>query len=52
MFDRVLNMPLNPIQDGGDKKAHYQFFPCNIYKRRNWPPGYLTFSFNFFTTLV
>ena len=36
----------NPIQygrgGGGElgwgKKAPYQFFPCNFYKRRNWAP--------------
>ena len=31
----------NPIQDGvgvgGAKSPPYQFFPCNFYKRRNWP---------------
>ena len=26
---------LNPIQNGEGKKAPYQFFPCNFYKRRN-----------------
>ena len=30
---------INPIQmgggGGGGKKAPYQFFPCNFYKRRN-----------------
>ena len=25
---------INPIQDGEPKKAPYQFFPCNFYKRR------------------
>ena len=27
---------INPIQDGGDQKGPpYQFFPCNLYKRRS-----------------
>ena len=25
----------NPVQDGVGKKAPYQLFPCNFYKRRN-----------------
>ena len=31
---------LNPIQvwGGGAKSPPYQFFPCNFYKRRNYPP--------------
>ena len=32
---------LNPIQDGGGGKKPplpYQFFPCNFYKRKIWPP--------------
>ena len=30
---------LNPIQDGGGaKRPPYQFFSCNFYKRRGWPP--------------
>ena len=33
---------LNPIQDGwGENKKPpppYQLFPCNFYKRRNYPP--------------
>ena len=34
----VIKYPLNPIQDGGGKNAPpYQFFPCNFYKRKNWP---------------
>ena len=27
----------NPIEDGRPKRPPYQFFPCNLYKRRNWP---------------
>ena len=32
-----LTININPIQDGAGKKAPYQFFLCNLYKRRNWP---------------
>ena len=28
------------------------FFPCNFYKRTNYPQNFLTFSFNLFATLV
>ena len=43
MYDRLKLIfifvgSFNPIQDGGGgggKKAPYQFFPCNFYKRRN-----------------
>ena len=35
---------LNPIQDGrGGKKPPYQCFPCNFYKRRNYPPKFSDF---------
>ena len=36
-----LYLPFNPIDDGegggggGSKRAPYQFFPCNFYKRGN-----------------
>ena len=49
-----LGCDVNPIQDGGGaKKAnHYQFSPCNFYKRKIWPPKLSTFSFNLFVILV
>ena len=34
----AFEVALNPIQDGGQKGHPYQFFPCNFYKRRIWPP--------------
>ena len=37
---------------GGQKGPPYQFFPCNFYKRRNWPSELSDFSFNPFATLV
>ena len=37
---------------GGAKMLPYQFFPCNIYKRRNYTQIFLNFSFNPFATLV
>ena len=32
-----LERSINPIQDGGAKRPPNQFFPCNFYKRRDWP---------------
>ena len=37
-FSMMMLIRINPIQDGGGglaKRSSYQFFPCNIYKRRN-----------------
>ena len=35
---------------GGGKKAPYQLFPCNFYKRRISSQNFLIFSFNPFAT--
>ena len=37
---------LDPIQMGGEGQKSpppYQFFPCNFYKRRIWPPKHSDF---------
>ena len=34
-----LNSPVDPIQmEKFSNKVPYQFFPCNFYKRRIYPP--------------
>ena len=53
LFVSITILTLFRMGGGGEqKRPPNQFFPCNFYKRKNYPKNFLTFSFNPFAILV